>query len=329
MSNNIIIENINNFIIQLITENMDMVQENNIEELLKTEDTKEKVKEFVKKNFKSKSTKKQKDPKAPKRSKSAWLFFVQEMRPLIKQNNKQLEFGPLSKLVGASWKSLKEDKKRKKEYSRYTDMAEKDKKRFEEEMLNYEPSEGFKKKKTKKENKIKGKRNAYIFFCSEKRQEVKKANPGMSFKDRNQKLSVLWKEIKLEDTEEYKRFVQMAEKDKKRYHEETSSESEDKSDVEESDEKSDVEENGDKSDVEESSSESDDKSDVEKSGSEESDEKDKKKKKKKNKKGWKGKGAAFKNFRETQEENNPKMKVKDIKKKWVVMTDEEQKKYKC
>ena len=78
----------------------------------------------------------------------------------------------------------------------------------------------------KKDKKIKGKRNAYIFFCSEKREEVKRTNQGIENKDILRKLGALWKEIKTEDTKEYKKFVEMAEKDKKRYEDEKNEEDE-------------------------------------------------------------------------------------------------------
>ena len=75
MSGKVIIENMNKFIIQLITENKDMVQ--NTEEFIMTEDTQDKIKEFVKNNFKSKNTKKQKNPdKKEKKLKS--LKYLQE-----------------------------------------------------------------------------------------------------------------------------------------------------------------------------------------------------------------------------------------------------------
>jgi hypothetical protein len=99
MSGKIIIENMNKFIIQLITENKDMVQ--NTEEFIMTDNTQDKIKEFVKNNFKAKNTKKKKDPNAPKKNKSSYLFFCEENRETIKQKNPSSNFGEVAKLVSA------------------------------------------------------------------------------------------------------------------------------------------------------------------------------------------------------------------------------------
>ena len=70
-------------------------------------------------------------------------------------------------------------------------------------------------KKAKKEKSdIKHPKSAYIFFCTEKRAEVKEQNPDMSAKDITVQLASMWKEI---DDDTKKVFQELADKDKARY----------------------------------------------------------------------------------------------------------------
>ncbi|KAI8640685.1 high mobility group box domain-containing protein [Parasitella parasitica] len=69
-----------------------------------------------------------KDPAAPKRSLSAYMFFSQENRAKIKEENPDASFGTIGKLLGEKWKGL--DAKEKKPYD---DKAKADKSRYEDE----------------------------------------------------------------------------------------------------------------------------------------------------------------------------------------------------
>jgi len=90
-----------------------------------------------------KGTRKKKDPNAPKRPKSAYLFFSMEERPRLRKKHPKMGFGPLSKRLGKEWKSLSDDEKK-----HYEKMAKKDKKRYEDEMDAYE-KKGSSKSKSK------------------------------------------------------------------------------------------------------------------------------------------------------------------------------------
>ena len=111
---------------------------------------------------KKKTKKKKKDPNAPKRGKSSFMFFSQEMRPKIKEENPDASFGELvsprptsgswcrlcqcrlmlmwvksccwwqGKLVGERFKALTPEEK-----SKYEEMAAKDKKRYQNDMAEY------------------------------------------------------------------------------------------------------------------------------------------------------------------------------------------------
>ncbi len=199
---------------------------------------------------KKKRAKKAKD--APKNAKSAYMFFCQEMRSSVKEENPELSPKEITTKLGAMWKEIKDNEE---EVEKYNQLASADKDRYKEEMANYIPSEGEAEsedekssKKGKKEKKTtkkpkdapKNAKSAYIFFCADKRAEVKEENPELSAKEITIKLGEMWKEIK--DTEEAKKYNEMASTDKDRYKEEMEnyvpSEGDNKEDKEEENKKS-------------------------------------------------------------------------------------------
>ncbi|KAJ7721922.1 high mobility group box domain-containing protein [Mycena olivaceomarginata] len=67
-------------------------------------------------------------PRAPLRALSAYMFFSQEWRDMVRAENPDVSFGEIRKLLGAKWKEL-DDEERKP----YVEQAAKDKTREEEE----------------------------------------------------------------------------------------------------------------------------------------------------------------------------------------------------
>jgi hypothetical protein len=151
------------------------------------------LKTMIKDNVKTTKTTKTKDLNAPKKSKSAYLFFCADKREEAKEqadDHKQI----LS-ILGGMWSELKEkaeggDKKAKKDLEKYNKMSEDDKKRYKEEMDDYEPPadtgsdddkpKGKKGKGKAKSDKPKTKRakSAYLFFCADNREDVNKSFSG-------------------------------------------------------------------------------------------------------------------------------------------------------
>lgn len=79
--------------------------------------------------------KKQKDPNAPKRARGSYVFFTLDARPKIMVEFPNMKFTETGHLMGERWRALiPEDKKK------YEDMANNDKKRFNEEMTAYNAS---------------------------------------------------------------------------------------------------------------------------------------------------------------------------------------------
>jgi len=77
--------------------------------------------------------KKDKDPNAPKRGSSGYIFFGKKRRPELKEENPGISFGDLTKLIAEEWNALSDKKKKP-----FLDMAAKDKLRYEKEKKAYE-----------------------------------------------------------------------------------------------------------------------------------------------------------------------------------------------
>jgi hypothetical protein len=89
-----------------------------------------------------------KDPNAPKKGKSAYIFFCADMRPQVKEELGEEGKSLIMSELGKRWKELKEDENRAAELDRYSKMAADDKARYEEEKKDH-PTEQAHKEKTK------------------------------------------------------------------------------------------------------------------------------------------------------------------------------------
>ena len=164
-----------------------------------------------------------KDPEAPRRALSAYMFFSQDMRETLKKEQPELSMVEGAKVIGQRWTETSE-----KDKAKYVKKAENDRKRDEEEMKDYKPSEeyirkvneakakdGKKKKKAQRDvNASKRPLSAYFHFLADKREEVKKANPDKANKDQVKILGEMWSKMadKLK-----KKYEEEAEKDRQRY----------------------------------------------------------------------------------------------------------------
>lgn len=188
------------------------------------------IEKTVKKTAKktSKSVKKKKDPAAPKKNCSSYIFFCKDMRESVKSENPGLKGTEITKEIANLWKKLEEDDK-----GPFIEKAEADKQRYLDEMKSYTPSEGFsneesegktKTAKTKKARKPGPKKasSSYLFFCKEHRSKVKALYPDMDSKDITRELGRVWKE-EMTDKKKKKKFEKLAAEDKARYEEEKES----------------------------------------------------------------------------------------------------------
>ncbi|TGZ81401.1 Non-histone chromosomal protein 6 [Ascodesmis nigricans] len=76
--------------------------------------------------------KKKKDPNAPRRGLSAYMFFANEQRENVRNENPGIAFGQVGKVLGERWKALNE-----KQRAPYEAKAAADKKRYEQEKAAY------------------------------------------------------------------------------------------------------------------------------------------------------------------------------------------------
>ena len=236
-----LVEAINNFFTGFIERQA--LPRNHIEnmvELFQHHSNQVKLAELIQENI-PKSTrvqkKKLKDPNAPKRPKSSYLFFCDEHRADVKEANSELKMPQISSKLGEMWKSLSERKKAK--YDKKAEQAKEEYKKLmetyvrpdDEELAKLDvnhkgrrrSSNGESKKKNKKDpNAPKRPMTAFLYFSKDKRPEIKEANPDMKVGDIAKELGRLWKED-FADEESRKIWVKKAKKDKKRYDDEMSS----------------------------------------------------------------------------------------------------------
>jgi len=81
---------------------------------------------------KSAGGKKKKDPNAPKRGLSAYMFFANDTRDKVREDNPGIKFGEVGKMLGEKWKTLTDKQK-----APYEAKAATDKKRYEDEKVAY------------------------------------------------------------------------------------------------------------------------------------------------------------------------------------------------
>ena len=73
-----------------------------------------------------------KDPAAPKRASGAYVFFTNEMRPIVMKQFPGIKFVEMGRILGERWRALTPTEKK-----RFEDIAAEDKVRFQMEMQQY------------------------------------------------------------------------------------------------------------------------------------------------------------------------------------------------
>lgn len=177
-------------------------------------------------------TRKKKDPNAPKRGRSAYLFFCSEYRHKVKD-----EMGPdakatdITKELGVRWNALKTSGKKADEklVAGFNKMAEEDKARYAEQKAVYVPPADLNEPKrrggNRETNGPKRAKSAYLFFCAEYRPVVK-AELGENAKvtDITKELGSRWNALKSDSSRaaELAKYTDAADGDKQRYEDEKS-----------------------------------------------------------------------------------------------------------
>ena len=175
---------------------------------------------------KPKKKKKTTKRKGPKRGKSAYLFFCEQERKRLKEDEPDLPPKEVTAKMGVAWQELKTDDDRSDEMTVFTDLAAADKARYLEEKENWVDSDddaGEKpvkkapktvakkkastktdeKKPTKKATSSGKKKSGIQMFSTHHRAEVKEENPDMKAGEVTKELSRMWKELDATEKKEW------------------------------------------------------------------------------------------------------------------------------
>jgi hypothetical protein len=195
------------------------------------------IKENLPKQKRAAREKKLKDPDAPKRPRSSYIWFCGDKRAGVVEEFPEAKATEVSKKLGALWKSKYASAKKR---AKWVKKAAEDKERYTEAMKGYDrPSDdeieakllamgkrvpgkgknGKKKRKKKDPNAPKRPCSAYIYFCKDMRTPTKEEHPDLSAQDISRKLGELWKN-KYAKARKRTKWVDLAAEDKERYEEE-------------------------------------------------------------------------------------------------------------
>jgi hypothetical protein len=157
----------------------------------------------------TKNGKMKKDPNAPKRAMSGFIFFSNHMRPKMKQRHPDITFLELGAEIGKLWRGLSATKRKP-----YMQLALEDKARYEDEKASYVPPPQYVKEDKKKSNLPKRGMSAYLYFCQANRKTLQKKHPSKKMPELTVLLANNWKKA---TKSQRAKFQVLADKDKARY----------------------------------------------------------------------------------------------------------------
>jgi len=154
------------------------------------------------------------DANKPRGRMTAYAFFVQTCREEHKKKHpdENVVFAEFSKKCAERWKTMNDKEKR-----RFHEMADRDKARYDSEMVHYKPLKGEtrgKKRKTKDPSAPKRPLSAFFWFCNDERGKVRELNPDYGVGDIAKELGKRWADC---DPPTKSKYEAMAEKDRARY----------------------------------------------------------------------------------------------------------------
>lgn len=132
-----------------------------------------------------------KDPKAPKKPRSSYIFFSKERSKAIKEEDNNIPITEISKQVGREWKKMTPQDKKK-----YEKLAADDKIRYTGEMKDYTPPVVPDVEVKAKPKGPKRPLSAYMLFQKANREKVKAENPEMKVTEMAKVFGRMWKEAK-------------------------------------------------------------------------------------------------------------------------------------
>jgi len=157
------------------------------------------------------------NPEAPKRGKSPYIFFSMERREAVKEQlGSDAKTTDIMKQVAHEWNALSDDQKLV-----YKEKAEADKLRYEEEVKNFDgqlrlPAKG-KNGKIKDPNAPKRGMSAFLLYSKDLRETVKNEYPNLKTSEISKVLGEKWKAL---DESEKQPWVDRAAIESERYNQE-------------------------------------------------------------------------------------------------------------
>ena len=146
-----------------------------------------------------------KDPSAPKRFKSAFIFFTMDRHRILREKFEESRgrgdnTPDVAKLISEEWKALEPE-----ERAKWDEKARLDKERYEVEKALYTgPWKIPAKKKSKKDASApKRPMSSFLSFSNSNRGKVKEANPGITNAQASKILAKMWKEASDEEKREH------------------------------------------------------------------------------------------------------------------------------
>lgn len=153
-----------------------------------------------------------KDPNKPKRGKSAYLFFCDEYRKKLKEENPNLNVKEIVSMLGILWKKIKEENSP--ELEKFEKLSMNERMKYKKEMITY-------KKEQKKDNDF------LLNYKKDKDKEKdKKRDKELKKKEisRNRELQKSLKKEKKEKDQAFEKFLKSKKKKTKKTHPELDSE---------------------------------------------------------------------------------------------------------
>ena len=218
--------NVNKFNKFVLSFLKDTSQSENINELWMGADVQKQVKHL---SASAGNGRKKKDPDAPRRGKSGYLFFCSDHRDAVKASlGESSKATDVTKELGVRWNALKDSKKPadKKILAVYEKAAADDKARYQTEKSEYTPPESNddngNTRRGKGKSPKKGPKRAksgYLYFCEDRRNKLKSENPNLKSTEITSELGRLWNELKSDESRsaELAVYERQATDDKNRY----------------------------------------------------------------------------------------------------------------
>ena len=205
------LKQLNKLVLAFLSENVDAA---NLDELWMDSSTQKQVKSLL-----SRASRPPKDPNAPKRGKSSYLYFCEANRAKVKKSlGTDAKATDVTRQLGVLWNELKNDKKQEKKLKEYVVLAAADKERYQKEKESYVPPDNGSLQAAKKKGPKRAK-SAYLYFCSALRPTVKKdLGEGSKATDVTRELGARWNALKAEGGTA--KYDKLAEKDRVRYQQE-------------------------------------------------------------------------------------------------------------